>query len=306
MSLGGDLGGELIISSISAGVSLFSVDGVTGAELINAADVAVKVSQCHGARMAVEYRKDFEHQYMPGYSLAQTHKIISGCFAVYQPIVDCRNNDVYYYEALIRHDSVSTSDIVRAAAHYKLWPEVFDVIIRCVVDVCKLTSKPISINVVPSQIYDAELLLEGLMYAKENGVAPSRIILEITENEPIIDPDAFMRNLRILSNMGVKISLDDFGAGFSFFNRLASGGIDHVKIDRGIISGMLLRKDKHALIKAMKFYCDELNISLIVEGVELDEEVEFLASMGITLMQGYAFSQPLNLCELKGFCIGKY
>lgn len=295
------IGEDAIVNSISAGVSIYPGDAYTSDDLIHVADVASNVSKLNGHSKVVCYSLELERRHMPGCSLAQAQEIIRNGYAVYQPIMDCTKNKVLFYEALIRHENIATSDMLRGCSHYNLWHEVFEVIIGCVIDDSEFISEPISINISPSQIFNAESLFMRLRYAEKCGFNLSRLIVEVTENEQVKDGDyaLFMQNLQALKKMGIKIGLDDFGAGFSFFNRLRTDHFDYIKIDRHIVSGVHHVKEKQALIKSIKLYCDELNKLLIAEGVESSEDVDFLIATGVSLMQGYAFSHPVDICNIK-------
>ncbi|WP_421215141.1 EAL domain-containing protein [Aeromonas jandaei] len=290
-----------LICCMAAGVSALSICVNNSDELLRTATVACKVSRLQGSKQVVMYNREFENLYSPLYGLSEIKKTIRDSYALYQPVVDCSNNNIIYYEALIRHECISTFDLIQTCKYYHLWSELFDQMMMNVMQLYKFLDVPISINVSPHQIIHAEDLFKSLTNAEASGVDLSKLILEITESEPIMNMSIFECNLRSLMNMGVRFSLDDFGAGYSFFDRLKISGLEHIKLDKNIVYRLYLDENRKALVKAVKKYCDELGVLLIAEGVELDEDIDFLVSMGITNMQGFAFYEPMTEKQVMNF-----
>lgn len=290
-----------LICCMAAGISALSISVNDSDELLRTAIVACKVSQLQGSKQAVMYNRSFDNLHSPLYGLGKIKKAIRDSYALYQPVVDCSSNNIIYYEALIRHQCISTFDLIQTCKYYNLWSELFEQMMMNVMQVYKVIDFPISINVSPLQIVDVEDLRRSLTNAEMAGVDLSRVILEITECEPIMNLSIFECNLRSLMNMGVRFSLDDFGAGYSFFDRLKIAGLEHIKLDKNIVYELYLDENRKALVKAVKTYCDELGILLIAEGVELDEDIDLLVSMGITNMQGFAFYEPMTEKQVINF-----
>lgn len=241
------------------------------------------------------------HGYVETYSRAELIKLMGECYAVYQPVVDTRQNKVFYFEVLLRHHEIKTNSIIQACTYHNMWSELFISMMRNVTKACKVIDVPISMNVSPSQVYNSNELFETLGCAVDDGLSLSKLILEVTENEPICDPIKFRESAVILNGMGVKLSLDDFGSGFSSIKTLEVGGFKHVKIDRALISGIHANIHNQDCVNMLIKYCCENNLDLIAEGVECNEDIKYLHSVDINIMQGYAFSKPINAEDLSAY-----
>lgn len=225
--------------------------------------------------------------------------VFDECYAVYQPVWDTLQKKVFYFEALLRHHDIKTASIINSCAYHNLWSELFMSMVKNVINVGKAIDAPISINVSPSQVYNGTKLFQTLNNAVEDGLNLSNLILEVTENEPISDPINFRESAAILNNMGVKLSLDDFGSCFSSIDALKIGGFKHVKIDRSLISGICYNTNSQASLAELIKYCGDSGLHLIAEGVEYNEEIKYLQSVNINIMQGYFFSKPISADALK-------
>ncbi|MCI0413333.1 EAL domain-containing protein [bacterium] len=126
-----------------------------------------------------------------------------------------------------------------------------------------------------------------------SGVDPRDLELEITESVLIQNPETALNRLKELKTLGVQISLDDFGTGYSSFTYLKQFPFDTVKIDRSFISGVDRDSKNGAIVTAIIQMARSLNLKIIAEGVETQQEYEFLKLHGCDEVQGYLFSPPV-------------
>ena len=150
----------------------------------------------------------------------------------------------------------------------------------------------ISVNVSSRRLIDVNLADDIAAVLDEFGLAPTSLILEITESAMMRDTEVAARNLVTLKNLGVRIALDDFGTGYSSLSYLERLPIDILKIDRAFVSTMA-RKDGHVgLAPAIVQLAHTLGHTAIAEGIENPEQAILLREMGCHLGQGYHLGVP--------------
>lgn len=128
---------------------------------------------------------------------------------------------------------------------------------------------------------------------KESGLAPSRLILELTESSIISDVEANIGTLQSLKALGVELSIDDFGTGFSSLSYLQRFPLDELKIDRSFITGMAGSDKGAALVAGIVSLAGGLELRTVAEGVETQAQLQQISEMGCKAWQGYLFSQPV-------------
>ncbi|HWL24579.1 MAG TPA: EAL domain-containing protein [Ureibacillus sp.] len=159
----------------------------------------------------------------------------------------------------------------------------------------------VSINI-PGPYITSTRLYDVLRGNLEKYKIDSRYIeLEITETSVIHDIENAISAIRKFMEMGVSVALDDFGTGLSSLSYLKSMPITTVKIDKSFVDGVPLSERDSAVLKAIVKLCYSLNLKVVIEGVETDEQFDFITSLGLAKtpdIQGYYFSRPLKVDEL--------
>lgn len=218
----------------------------------------------------------------------------------YQPIVDLQTRKIYAHEALVRgpngESAMSVLSQVNEDNRYR-----FDQ--ACRVKAIKTAAElnmqsRLSINFMPNAIYKPELCIRStLEAARAHNFPIERIIFETVEGEQINDGKWLSEVMSEYKRIGFLTAIDDFGAGFAGLNLLADFQPDIIKLDMGLIRGINQHAARQSIVRGVARICDELDISIIAEGVETVDEHLCLQDMGIRLMQGYLFSKPLfNAC----------
>jgi EAL domain-containing protein (putative c-di-GMP-specific phosphodiesterase class I) len=151
----------------------------------------------------------------------------------------------------------------------------------------------ISINLSRNQLAIAGLPEQLHAIARETGVEPSCIHLEVTESAIMADSQQAAKVLASLRNIGFKIDMDDFGTGYSSLSCLHQFPIDVLKIDRSFIVNLNRGDDFAAMINAIVMLTRNLGISILAEGVETQDHISLLQGLGCQLAQGYFFSRPM-------------
>jgi EAL domain-containing protein (putative c-di-GMP-specific phosphodiesterase class I) len=160
------------------------------------------------------------------------------------------------------------------------------------------TDARLSLNLLPqSLLADANAVDFLVQAAARHGFTPDRIVLEVTEEEAITDPDMFADAVKRVRSAGMRVAIDDFGAGFAGLSLLADFQPDKLKIDRCIVQNVHESGPRQAIVRAIVEFCYCLGIAVVAEGVETVEEFNWLRHAGVNRIQGYLIARP-GLCAL--------
>jgi EAL domain-containing protein (putative c-di-GMP-specific phosphodiesterase class I) len=132
-----------------------------------------------------------------------------------------------------------------------------------------------------------------------SGLAPSRLIFEITESVLMQNSDDRLALLHQFRALGIRIALDDFGTGFSSLNYLRSFPFEAIKIDRSFIRDVDVNRDSTVIVGAIIGLAGALGMTTIAEGVETDRQFAVVRDQGASMVQGYLFSRPVPASEVR-------
>ena len=159
----------------------------------------------------------------------------------------------------------------------------------------------ISVNVSPRQFNSSSLSTLVQTTLTENHLAANQLDLEVTESALPSDEKMMYANISALRDLGVKISIDDYGMGYSHLERLRMIQIDRIKIDRIFVQNLDLNPRHSSLVRSMIHLAKELGVSIIAEGIEDAEAFARLQSMGCDQDQGIYFTAPLSAAECERY-----
>jgi len=213
----------------------------------------------------------------------------------FQPIVNVTNETIFSYEALVRGVNKETAaQVISAVKESDL--AAFDQKARetAITIAAELGIKSaININFLPRSIYkNGKMVRRTLHFAEQHGFKPNQIYLEVTEQEIIKEQQQFVKLANEYHGMGMKVAIDDFGAGYSGLNMLANFPPDLVKLDISLIKDINQNGPRQSIIKAVKQVCFDLGIELLAEGVETMAEYSWLRQQEIEIFQGFLFAKP--------------
>ncbi len=163
----------------------------------------------------------------------------------------------------------------RACADARRWPELF-----------------VAVNLSPVQVRDPALVDLVSDALRRCGIAPSRLVLEITEGVLIDNPDEAKIRLDALRALGVRLALDDFGTGYSSLTYLQRFRFDKLKIDKAFVAPLGRDAESQAMVQAIVALGRALDLTILAEGVETEEQRVLLRLAGCEEMQGYLFARP--------------
>jgi EAL domain-containing protein (putative c-di-GMP-specific phosphodiesterase class I) len=156
----------------------------------------------------------------------------------------------------------------------------------------------VAVNLSPRQLRKPNLSEVVVQALAQAGLQPTRLELEITETALIESAAECLPALHRFRHLGIAIALDDFGTGYSSLSHLTMFPFDRIKIDRSFIARLADRADCTAIISATLTMAKSLDIATTAEGVETEQQYQFLRSAGVTSLQGYLFKRPGAAHEL--------
>lgn len=216
----------------------------------------------------------------------------------FQPIVDANASTVFAYESLVRSpEGKGAYGVLSAVALNDI--HRFDMACRSraieLATKLKLTDAGAALCVNVNPVAAMEKGSHVNLTCKEAldaGFPLDRLILEFVEDAEMYEPRAMRRFVEQYQGMGVRIAIDDFGAGYSGLNLLVDFRPDIVKLDMGLVSKIDLDRGAAVVIRSIVAACRELNVEIIAEGVERESQRDALLQIGVPLQQGYFYARP--------------
>lgn len=213
----------------------------------------------------------------------------------YQPIVDVTTRTIFAHEALVRGPNGESAQSILAKVNdtnrYR-----FDQAcrVKAVSTAARLGMDTyLSINFLPNAVYRPEACIQStLRAAREHGFPQERIIFEVTEDERVIDRAHLLNIFWQYSRLGFKTAIDDFGAGYAGLNLLSEFQPTLLKLDMDLVRNIEAKPPRQAIVQGLVLMSRLIGSRVIAEGVETRAERDYLAGIGIGLMQGYYFCKP--------------
>ncbi|WP_410676246.1 putative bifunctional diguanylate cyclase/phosphodiesterase [Amycolatopsis sp. cmx-4-68] len=279
---------------------------VTSDVLLGRADTSMYAGKRLGKDTTVVYRPSQDGP--PDFPAALRRAaggIPEGFGLVFQPIVRLPDETPVAVEALARWTTrdgtaVSPETFVRAAEGAGLGAELDALVLdlACREITTAGLDLTVHVNVCASRL-GAAALEESVGAALDRyGLAASRLVVEITETVPVPDLAAGAAAIRRLQELGVRVALDDFGAGYSSLTVLHALPVDLIKLDRALTTGVQPDRDA-ALCRSLVGLCAELDMAVVAEGIETAEQAELVIRAGCNTAQGYRFGRPAPLAALR-------
>jgi diguanylate cyclase (GGDEF)-like protein len=294
------LDGHQIVADISIGISLAPMDATEPDQLLKNADMALYGAKGdgRGTYRFFETEMDAKMKTRRELEMDLRSALVNAEFELYyQPLVNLKTNEITAFEALVRWNHptrglVSPADFIPVAEETGLIIQLGEWVLR---RACQETAQwpahiKVAVNLSPSQLKSRNLTQLVVSALAESGMAANRLQLEITETVLMHNTFNTLATLHQLRKLGVQIAMDDFGTGYSSLSYLRSFPFDKIKIDRSFIQDLSNGAEPLAIVHAVAGLARSLNMISTAEGVETQQQLDTLQSVGCTEMQGYLFS----------------
>ena len=293
--------GQIVHVRTHIGVTYAPRDGLTSDDLFRHATLAMRAAKRVGHSHIVAFESTMEADLHERRFLERELKraLDEDTLEVhYQPIVSAEGSQIIGVEALLRWSHPTRGDIppmvfVPVAEQTGIMSRLGEyVLYRALNDAKRWPNLYVAINLSPIQLKDRALFALVSAMLEETGIEGSRVVLEITEGMLIDDPEESRKRLEEIRELGVRVALDDFGAGYSSLSYLQRLPFDKLKIDGSFVAPLGKSENSGFIIQAIVALGRALNLSVLVEGVETEEQRVFLRLAGCNEMQGFLFARP--------------
>jgi diguanylate cyclase (GGDEF)-like protein len=291
--------------SFSAGVSAFPAPSTNGPRLFRHADAALYWSKRHGRTSVQVFDADRHGQAGDERNAAELTAAVAAVAArrsltaVYQPIFSLATGEVIGHEALVRpapgsgfHDAESLFTAAEATGRTaELDSACLEVVAAAAGNVPP--GRYLAVNLSPRTLETAEFSSARLAAIfKARGIAPSSLVLELTEREVVEDIERLRRNLASCRDLGIRIAADDVGAGNAGLRLLSEITFDLVKIDLSLVQSGVLRQSSMAVLRGLRELAVRSSATVVAEGIETAHQLEVVRDLGLTAGQGYLLGRP--------------
>ncbi|MCG7909503.1 MAG: EAL domain-containing protein [Candidatus Thiodiazotropha taylori] len=309
---------QLNISS-SLGIAVYPEDGTTVSSLMSNADIAMYDAKHAGRNTFRFFTNELNNKISEKMALETelSHALeLNELYPVYQPILDISNHELVGAEVLLRWNNpqlgiVPPSEFIPIAEQSGLIRPITDWLFqRILEDVTAWNNRPdnfwLSVNVPPNYFCDtsfSKAITRINHQAEEAGVG---LCIEITENLLLQGDSNVLDTFEHLSTLGIESAIDDFGTGYSSLAYIKKFPLNHLKIDRSFVEGLPHDEDDRALTEIIVLMSKKFGISVIAEGVENEEQADFLHSLDIKYAQGFLYAKPMVSESFNNYLVESY
>ena len=302
-----DLEGREVVVTASAGVSVSPADGDDVDTLLHNADAAMYYAKGQGRGNYQFYKSSMSE--LAGKNLALETDLRTALqddqfILHYQPKVELTTGRITGFEALVRwqhpeNGVVPPNAFLPVAEQAGLIVPIGEVVLRTACEQSKawremgFNALRMSVNMSAQQFCTEAIFDTVVRVLRETPLSPRSLDVEITESTMMENQGVAVESLQRMKGIGITVSLDDFGTGYSSLSYLKGFPVDTVKIDRSFVRDVTTDPDTAAITRAIVSMAHTLSLNVVAEGVETEEQLEFLAGCGCDEIQGYLFSRPV-------------
>lgn len=313
------LGQHEVSITASIGIALFPKDSLDAESLLKNADMAMYEAKKLGKNRYQFYSEEMNRDALERLQMENDMRkaLTANEFVVYmQPMIDIATGTITGAEALVRwiHPvnglipplnfipiAEETGFIValgrwvllHACQQIQRIRQLFDADLR------------VAVNISIRQFLHGDFVEMVESVLRESGLPPKALELEITESTIMHNPNQTITILQTLKKLGITAAIDDFGTGYSSLDHLKKLPVDSLKIDRVFVKNITTEKQDAAIIRAVIAMAKTLDLKIVAEGVETDEQLQFLLDLKCDLGQGYLFSKPLPIPDFESLLQNK-
>ena len=303
--------------TLSGGMLVIDKQVKTSFQALNDADIALQnAKKDGGARIEVFDELTRRNSYQTrSMAIKLNHGLVKDDFLLYfQPLISVKDKSLTGFEALIRWKNsdgslISPDEFLPIAYRAGMTKSIGNWVIRKCFEfissiqeqIEKYQTFKIGINISPSHFKEEYFGKEIVDLVKEYNVNPNWVCLEIVESTLVENISTVIKNFKILKENGVNIAIDDFGTGYSSLSYLQRYKPDIIKIDKEFIINISEKVEQQKIVSALVNMAKSIDILIVAEGVESEEDLNYLELIGCDFAQGYLFSKPVPEIEVQLF-----
>ena len=270
-------------------------------EAIKIADKMLYIAKKDGRNKVVSYNQDIHHYLSSKQSIESVKSALDEdriiCF--YQPIYNYKDKKIIKYEALVRmkdkdDNIISPMEFLPQLKHTNLHYKLTQRILSVVFDKFRNSDKAVSININFSDLIHPDIEERIIKELKTNPYLASRITFEILESDEIKDIKLFKRKIDLLQSLHAKVSIDDFGSGYSNFKATIDIEANFLKIDGSLVRNIADNEKDYKVVESILHFAKQANMQTIAEFVHSEAIYNKLMELNVDFMQGYFISPPLS------------
>ncbi|HEY6816764.1 MAG TPA: EAL domain-containing protein [Croceibacterium sp.] len=296
----------------SIGIARYPEDGLDHGTLLRAADTAMYDAKAHGRGtyrfFTPELNEAAQLRHMLVNEVRHAHR--RGEFRLYyQPQLSMASQQITGVEALLRwehpqHGVISPVLFIPLLEELGLMPEVGEWVLRTAcrqnVEWQAMGLEPVrtAVNLSAQQFYRGNIVHAVSAALEESGLDPRLLELELTESLTLDESETTIRIMMELKELGVSLTLDDFGTGWSSLSYLRRFPLNRIKIDRSFMRDVTTHENAAAVVHSILNLAQSLGLTCVAEGVETAEQFDYLKDQLCSEIQGFLFSQPLPAQEI--------
>jgi diguanylate cyclase (GGDEF)-like protein len=309
MSAPFDLDGHQVVIGVSIGVAFAPADGTDVVQLLKAADLALYQAKADGRSTYRFFEPGMDRLMQTRTALeADLRKAIANQELVlhYQPVVNLHTGRINGFEALIRWNHprrgmISPAEFIPIAEETALIVPIGDWVLRTA---CEEASKwpddiRVAVNLSSVQFRVPNLYESVVDAIDRSNLAAERLEIEITESVILLDLPSTLETLNRLRARGLTIAMDDFGTGHSSLSYLRHYPFDRIKLDGSFIRDLADKMNSRAIVRAIAELANSLGMGTTAEGIETEEQLDYVKRVGCTEGQGYLFGKPQSAKEVR-------
>jgi diguanylate cyclase len=307
--------GQEFFMTISCGISLYPEHGSDPATLLKNAESAMFSAKTRGGNRNLLYVREINYE--TGYQLKLENSLRQAVsrnelFLMYQPIKDLATGHVIATEALVRWNHpdlglIPPDEFIHIAEETGIIVEMGDWIL---LEACRRTREwqlqgfpnlKVAVNFSANQFNQEGAAANVTRVLRDSGLPATSLELEITERIAMSDVETAITTLRSLKDTGASIAIDDFGTGFSSLSYLKRFPIDILKIDKSFVRDIPGDEEDAAITRTICVLGSSLHLTLHAEGVEAEQQMDFLKTIGCHRAQGYFIARPMRAEDLLAY-----
>ena len=296
--------------SCSIGISV-SDQSSDSDELLRHADVALYEAKAAGRNCIRLFDPEMERRLLESKQIERDLKraLVNNEMSLhFQPVIDLGDFRIKSFEALLRWHHPTTGNVPPslfipiAEACHTIGP-ITEWVLReaCTQAATWPDDISVAVNISAVLLTDRELPTLVSDTLLKTGLPPRRLHLEITETALLVDDPNVSYVLDTLNRIGTALSLDDFGTGYSSLSHLCKHRFDAIKIDRSFLNNVESRSESRAVIQAVSGLASSLNLTVVAEGIETYEQLQYIVKQGCSAGQGYFFAKPMPGAAVPGY-----